>query len=621
MNKIKELEQKINKARKDYYNGNSIVSDKIFDTWISELELLDPKNSAVIGIGSEPVSIWEKYTHKIPMGSLNKSQTDVEIKEWMDKYSENEYLLTLKLDGLSISLVYENGVLVKAATRGAGTVGELITKNVIKMNGVPLRLKDKINITVRGEIILSKENFKKYFQGSSNERNAASGTCRRFDGENCDKLDVLSYQLFSDDLNLKTFKEQFDKLNDLGFKVPTYYIGKNYAEILNIKKEYDLKLRDEYEYIIDGLVMHVNDISKHEQYGYLNMRPYASLAIKFDSVFKEGIIESIETQVGNSGRLTPVATLNPPVDLLGTKVSRASLHNFSNINELGVGVGAKVLVCRKNDVIPYIEEVIEEPKEIYKQPEYCPKCNTPVINVGEYVQCPNTSSCIAQIEGRIINWIKDLNILEWGESLIKKLVESNKVNTIADLYTLTINDLSSLDRMGDKSAKKCYDILHSNKEIPLDIFIGALSIPGIGSSTIKLIMDAGCDELTKFGQLKAEHFEKVVGVGPIKAKSLAEGLISNQKLIIDLLANGIKIKDKIIGKLTGKSFCFSGNMVNKRQNLEAMVIKNGGQVKSSVGKGLSFLVLGDKNSTSSKAVAAKKNNTEVISEEDFLNML
>lgn len=621
MNNIKELEQKINKARKDYYNGNSTVSDKIFDTWISELELLDPKNPEVIGIGSEPVSIWEKYTHKIPMGSLNKSQTDIEIKEWMDKYSESEYLLTLKLDGLSISLVYENGVLVKAVTRGAGTVGELITKNVIKMRGVPLRLKDKINITVRGEIILSKENFKKYFQGSSNERNAASGTCRRFDGENCDKLDVLSYQLFSDDLNLKTFKEQFDKLNDLGFKVPTYYIGKNYYEILNIKKEYDLKLRDEYEYIIDGLVMHVNDISKHEQYGYLNMRPYASLAIKFDSVFKEGIIESIETQVGNSGRLTPVATLNPPVDLLGTKVSRASLHNFSNINELGVGVGAKVLVCRKNDVIPYIEEVIEEPKEIYKQPEYCPKCNTPVLNVGEYVQCPNTSSCIAQIEGRIINWIKDLNILEWGESLIKKLVESNKVNTIADLYTLTINDLSSLDRMGDKSAKKCYDILHSNKEIPLDIFIGALSIPGIGSSTIKLIMDAGCDELTKFGQLKAEHFEKVAGVGPIKAKSLAEGLINNQKLIIDLLANGIKIKDKIIGKLTGKSFCFSGNMVNKRQNLEAMVIKNGGQVKSSVGKGLSFLVLGDKNSTSSKAVAAKKNNTEVISEEDFLNML
>lgn len=621
MNKIKELEQKINKARKDYYNGNSTVSDKIFDTWISELELLDPKNPEVIGIGSEPVSIWEKYTHKIPMGSLNKSQTDVEIKEWMDKYSESEYLLTLKLDGLSISLVYENGVLVKAATRGAGTVGELITKNVIKMSGVPLRLKDKINITVRGEIILSKENFKKYFQGSSNERNAASGTCRRFDGENCDKLDVLSYQLFSDDLNLKTFKEQFDKLNDLGFKVPTYYIGKNYSEILNIKKEYDLKLRDEYEYIIDGLVMHVNDISKHEQYGYLNMRPYASLAIKFDSIFKEGIIESIETQVGNSGRLTPVATLNPPVDLLGTKVSRASLHNFSNINELGVGVGAKVLVCRKNDVIPYIEEVIEEPKEIYKQPEYCPKCNTSVINVGEYVQCPNTSSCIAQVEGRIINWIKDLNILEWGESLIKKLVESNKVNTIADLYKLTVNDLSSLDRMGDKSAKKCYDILHSNKEIPLDIFIGALSIPGIGSSTIKLIMDAGCDELTKFGQLKAEHFEKVAGVGPIKAKSLAEGLINNQKLIIDLLANGIKIKDKIIGKLTGKSFCFSGNMVNKRQNLEAMVIKNGGQVKSSVGKGLSFLVLGDKNSTSSKAVAAKKNNTEVISEEDFLNML
>lgn len=621
MNKIKELEEKINKARIAYYNGNAIISDKIFDALINELESLDPKNPAVIGIGADPISNWEKYSHKIPMGSLNKSQTNDEIDSWVKKYKENEYLLTLKLDGLSVSLVYENGVLVKGVTRGAGTIGEVITPNIIKMGGVPLRLKEKLDITVRGEILLSKNNFKLYFPNAANERNAASGTCRRFDGENCDKLDILTYQLFCDDLPLLTFEEQFKKLIDLGFKIPDYYIVKSLDEILTIKSNYDLKLRNDYNYLLDGLVIHVNNVAKHDEYGSLNMRPYASLAIKFDSVAKEGVVDFIETQVGNSGRLTPVANFKPAVDLLGTKVSRASLHNFANVNDLGIGNGAKVLVCRRNDVVPFVEEVIESPSVIYAAPTNCPRCNSFVINVGEYVQCPNTKGCPAQIEGRIFNWIKDLGILEWGDSLVSKLIESGKVNTIADLYTLSIKDLSSLERMGEKSAKKCYDILHSNKELSLDIFLGALSIPGIGSSTIRLIMDAGCDTLHKFGQLKAEHFEKVQGVGPVKAKSLADGLLNNQDLILQLLNNGITIKTKILGKLSGKSFCFSGNMDNKRGVLEKMVLDSGGVVKNSVGKGLSYLVTNDLNTGSSKIIKAKSLNITCISEKDFLCMI
>jgi len=621
MSKIKELEEKINKARVAYYNGQAIISDKLFDTWIDELTLLDPKNPAVIGIGSEPISSWEKYAHKIPMGSLNKSQTNSEIESWINKYKEDEYLLTLKLDGLSVSLIYENGVLVKGVTRGAGTVGEIITSNIIKMGGVPLRLKDKIDITVRGEILLSKNNFKNFFQNSANERNAASGTCRRFDGENCDKLDILSYQLFSDDFILNSFEQQFEKLIDLGFKTPTYYIVKSLNEVLAIKSNYDAKLRNEYNYLLDGLVIHVNNLNKHDEYGSLNMRPYASLAIKFDSIAKEGIVDFIETQVGNSGRLTPVANFKPAVDLLGTKVSRASLHNFANVNDLGIGNGAKVLVCRRNDVVPFVEEVIENPDIVYKAPTNCPKCDTAVINVGEYVQCPNNISCSAQVEGRIVNWIKDLNILEWGDSLITKLVESGKVSNVADLYTLTVDDLASLERMGEKSAKKCYDILHANKSISLDVFLGALSIPGIGSSTIRLIMDAGCDDLTKFGQLKAQDFEKVPGVGPIKAKSLADGLIANQKLILKLLINGVFIKSKIVGKLTGKSFCFSGTTTNKRSVLEKMASDAGASVKSSVGKGLSYLVTNDLNTGSSKIIKAKSLNIKCISEEEYLNLL
>lgn len=622
MSKIKELEEKINKARLNYYNGSSTVSDKVFDTWISELETLDPKNPAVIGIGAEPVSSWDKFTHKIPMGSLNKAQTDDEFKNWHNKYAsdKNDFLLTLKLDGLSVSLIYENGVLVKGVTRGSGVTGEIITPNIIKMGGVPLRLKEKLNLTVRGEILLSKDNFKNHFKDGSNERNSASGTCRRHDGQDCDKLDILSYQLFCDELDFNTFEEQFTKLKQLGFNVPDHSIVKSADEAIKVKNEYHSVLRDQYPYLLDGLVIHLNDVAKHEEYGINNLRPYASLAIKFDSVAKEGTISHFDLQVGTMGRVTPVANFNPPVDLLGTKVSRASCHNFSNVKDLGLGVGAKVLICRSGDVIPFIEEVIEAPEEVLDQPTNCPECNSALINVGEYVQCINTTGCPAQRLGKLTNWIKELNVLEWGESVLTKLLDSGKVNDIADLYKLSVKDLESLDRMGEKSAKKCYDILHANKNIPLDIFLGGLSIPSIGGSTIRAIMNAGCDTIEKFGQLKAEHFEQVPGVGPSKAKALAEGLVYNQKLILDLL-DVVTIKSKPIGKLSNTSVCFTGAMVNKRPILEKMAQDAGADVKSSVGKGLSYLVINDLNSTSSKAVKAKSLGTKLISEDEFLEIV
>jgi len=200
-------------------------------------------------------------------------------------------------------------------------------------------------------------------------------------------------------------------------------------------------------------------------------------------------------------------------------------------------------------------------------------------------------------------------------------VESGKVVDIADLYTLTVKDMSNLDRMGDKSAQKCYDILWANKEISLEVFLGALSITMIGQSTIKAIMNAGCDTLEKFGQLGAPEFESVPGVGPVKAKFLADGLLHNQSLILKLLDNGVVIKDKIVGKLTSKSVCFTGAMKMKRPLLEKMAAEAGADVKSSVGKGLTYLVIADPSSTSSKAQSARKFGTMLISEEEFLDMV
>lgn len=261
-----------------------------------------------------------------------------------------------------------------------------------------------------------------------------------------------------------------------------------------------------------------------------------------------------------------------------------------------------------------------EIKKYFSVPNNCPNCDMLLSFSGEYLQCTNFN-CSAIVKGRIQNWISELNVKEWGDELVSKLIDSGKVNNIADLYKLTINDLASLDRMGDRSAQKCYDILWANKEVSLEVLLGALSIPMIGQTTIKTIISAGCDSLEKFGQLNAVQFEQVPGVGPTKAKFLADGLLANKQIILDLLDNGVVVKDKIVGKLTSKSICFTGKSENKRSVLEKMAADAGADVKSSVGKSCSYLVIADPNSTSSKAQAARKVGTTLITEDEFLDMI
>lgn len=254
-------------------------------------------------------------------------------------------------------------------------------------------------------------------------------------------------------------------------------------------------------------------------------------------------------------------------------------------------------------------------------PTNCPSCGGITSFEGEYLVCGNTKHCRAQIIGRIKNWVTELNLLEWGNSIIEKLVDAKKVKTIADLYTLNVADIANLDRLGEKTAQKCYDILWTNNEITLEVFLGSLSIPTIGQSTIKTIIKEGCNSLEKFGQLGATEFEQVSGVGPVKAKFLADGLKHNQQLILDLLTNGVKIKKAINGKLTGKSFAITGTLSIKRAEVEKLIQENGGEVKSSVGKGLNYLIISDPQSTSSKAQAARKLGTILINEMQFLDLI
>lgn len=621
MTRVKELEQKITKARNDYYNSQPTVSDKVYDAWVDELKVLDPTNTAATAVGAPAApSEWKKAKHQIPMGSLDKVNLPDELSKWVNDVAAGEKLLIVeKLDGISIEVVYEAGVVTQGITRGDGDIGEDITVNVIKMCGVPAKLPSNFTGSLRGEIIMKKSVHQKHFSDKANPRNAASGVSKRLDGVDVDKLHILFYQAIGD-IEFKSEQLQFVWLQSQGLLTPNWCLAKDDAEVNKFWRTYQDVNRDKLDYDIDGLVIRIDDLDKQSALGDKDLRPKGAKAFKFDNETRESVIREINWQVGNSGRITPVATVDPVV-LVGATVTRASIYNMTYITELGLDVGATVLVARANDVIPRIEELVKGTGTIAEPPKRCPSCDAGTYFNGENLQCSDPDECPAQIIGRIKNWVAELNLLEWGDTLIEKLVESNKVNNIADLYKLSVKDLANLDRMGDKSAKKCHDILWANAEIPLETFLGALSMTMIGASTIKLIMNEGCDTLEKFGQLKAEHFEDVAGVGPTKAKFLADGLIANQDLIINILDAGVKIKDKVVGTLSGKSVCFTGTMKNKRPLLEKMVQEAGGDIKSSVGKGLSYLVIADTSSTSSKAVSARKYGTKLISEDEFLELV
>jgi len=526
--RIQELANELLRAKYTYYHIKLpqdmlplVISDKVYDAKESELRSLD-SNHWVLKIVGAPVvaSEWKKAKHQIPMGSLNKVNLPNELVDWAKDKSKDNWFVTQKLDGLSIELVYEQGKLVQAITRGDGETGEDITINVVRMNGVNSDLQIDFTGSLRGEIIMLKSVWKTHFADKANPRNAASGVSKRLDSVGSDKLNIFFYQVLGD-VDLSTEEEQFLWLKQHGLGVPDYWVYQNIDEVNLHWRQYQDTEREKLDYDIDGLVVRLNDLTSQMALGDKDLRPLGAIAFKFDNEARESVIRDIIWQVGNSGRITPVAVVDP-VQLVGATVTRASIYNMSYIEELGLDIGASVLVARANDVIPRIEELVKGTGQLAKAPEFCPECGTTTKMDGENLMCPNTKDCPAQVIGRIKNWVTELNLLEWGDTLIEKLVGAKKVQTVADLYKLEPKDIAGLDRLGDKTANKCHAILWENSEIPLEVFLGGLSIPMIGQSTIKAIMNVGCDTLTKFGQLGAAEFEQVPGDGPTKAKSMID---------------------------------------------------------------------------------------------------
>ncbi len=621
-----ELETIIIEARNAYYNSDEpLMTDAEYDDLCDELTVLNPDSKALTQVGAAPTSEWKKVKHLAPMGSLNKVNTPEEMTTWIaDKLGGREVIVVDKLDGLSLCAQYQNGKLVHAPLRGDGLEAEDILTNAIKMHGMVKELKSKFSGTIRGEIVLTKTDHQKWFKDYANPRNASSGICRRFDGDGSEHLTLMVYDAIGDE----TFATEYDKLRFLetnGLIVPNYKVCKTADEVNAIWREYQNKTRASLNYEIDGIVCSCNDIGFQTSLGEHNMRPKGKMAFKFLNQFIETTVSKLVWEVGGSGCFTPVCWF-APVSLLGSTIEKASVYNLDYIRKLKLGVGARVSVCKANEIIPRVERVITPATKVMEPPTHCPACETKVVIDGAYITCPNREGCKPQIIGRIAKWVAKLNVLEIGDGLIEKLVESKLAMTPADLYKLTVEQLSNVERMGEKSAKNVHTSLWKCNPVPLDLFVGGLTINNVGSTTVRLLMDQGFDTIEKLRALDIEGIKNVKGFGETRAVALYNGLRDNETIIDELLANGVVIKqmEKVAmktDKLATISVAFTGKSSRTRAELQALVIENGGTCPSSVSSKVQYLVMADPNSTSTKANKARSMGVKIISEETLMQMI
>lgn len=619
-------------AKDAYYNGDPIMTDADFDALEDRLRDLNPKHPyfRMVGAAAPTDTKWKKMLHSIPMGSLDKAQDHDEVVAWYQPGKGN-LVVTEKLDGISISLEYEDGVFVRAITRGDGIEGEDITRNVMLMD-FP---KKASNLTghVRGEIILTKANHV-HLPEYKNLRNAASGIAKREkDAEACKYLSVMAYQVISKELVFPRKETEILVLQKLGFTTPNYTLATSLEEVENTYDVYVHSIREGLDYDIDGLVVEYDDLSVMEELGVSpSGRPRGAIAYKFPHEEKTATLEMIVWPTGPTGRVTPVAKFSP-VDLMGATVAKASLHNVGNIqritNKQGFRIGDKITVSRRNDVIPYVERLVSAGNgEKLETPTVCLSCAHPLKRVGEYLVCQQKNTCPAQILGKLTNWVKKTNTMDVGPAILEAAVNAGFVSSISGLYYLEASRWRNLKLegrvMGELGAI-VHKSITGNTVFPPEIILGSLNIDLCGRTTCKTILENisykpnSVEDLILIpSKVSFDQLSKIPGIGPQRAKAFLDGIEENHDEILEL-AHFLSFPKRITsGKVLGKTFCFTGF---RDPALEARIQKEGGEMKSSVVKGLDYLVVKDKSTSSTKAQKAHAQGTMIVNRQELEAML
>lgn len=605
-----EYAEVLTAASESYYNsGETLMTDQEYDQLFDEFQERFPDHEFFKTIGAQSSNLFKKVTHEIAMGSQAKVNTLEELQDWWKKTEEKvgslKVLVSEKLDGFSLSLSYDKKKFYQGITRGTGVIGDDVTQNVKKIKDIPKSVKLEGKLHVRGEALISRETYTKEFSDKANARNAAAGTIRRLDGERCEYLSFRAYDIVGTEF--KTEEEKFKTLQTLGFKTPEYKLCSSVEEVQEVWESYEEK-RQKLSFEMDGLVVMVNDLKQQEILGIINQRPRYSRAYKFSAEAGITTLEDCEWQVGRTGRITPVGKVTP-VKVAGVTISSVTLHNLSEMDKLGLKLNQKVEIKRAGDVIPKITKVLTAKGDVIKIPRECPVCNEPTTRGEIFLTCDN-AQCSAKQFFSLLHWVKSLEIKGFGEELVDRLSEAGLIQEPADFYTLTKEQLSELDRMGEKSAEKVLKELHAKKSLTLPLFVKALGIPQASEKTVELILPTH-DSLDKITQASEEELANIHGIGEITAKVILTGLKDRKKQIQNLLNHITLVAPKKIegGKLQGQSYCFTGV---RDKNLEVALVEAGAKIASGVSKTLTVLVAKDPEENSSKLQKARDLGVEIL---------
>jgi DNA ligase (NAD+) len=660
--RIEKLKKTINYHRYLYHvEDREEISEAALDSLKKELFDLEIKNPEFITpdsptqrVSGKPLDKFKKIKHNNPILSLQDCFDMEDIKDWNDRNERilekkiEDFYLELKFDGLTIVLTYENGVLKNGATRGDGKIGEDVTQNIKTIESIPLNISIKERIEVRGETVLTKKEFERINQKRekegiakySNPRNTAAGSIRQLDSKIVKDRNLVffAFEIITE-LGIETHEKTHHKLKELGFKTsPLNEPAKGYDEIEKYLKKWE-KNRKKLEYETDGAVIVVNNTKDEKKLGHIGKAERWQIAYKFPAEQTTSIVENIIVQVGRTGVLTPVAVLEPKA-VAGSIISRATLHNQDEIDRLDIRIGDTVIIQKSGDVIPDIVEVLKDlrPKNTKRFciPENCPVCGSLVIkkegSVGYF--CSN-KNCFAKNYRKLHYFVskKCFNIDGVGPSILNQLLDNGLIKNEVDLFKLKSGDLKPLERFANKKSEKIIQSISKSKKIVLSKFVNSLGISLIGEEASFLISkeitkniknnENIINYLIKF--LKEEEISKINGIGE-KMDEEIKKYFNNEENILKLKEfNKIDLKiiiEKISenNKLNNKNFLFTGSLEEiGRDEAKSLIKKMGGNISSSVSKNLDYLVAGK--NPGSKLDKAKKQNTKILDEKDFLKLI
>ncbi len=659
--RAEKLRKLISKYRYAYHVlDRPLVSDEVNDSLKKELQEIEDKypelktsDSPTVRVGGEPLDKFEKIEHQSRMLSLRDVFSYQELEEWLKRNErflkkdiDSEFFVEAKMDGLAVSLVYQDGVLDYGATRGNGTVGENVTKNIKTIEAIPLKLREdskyfkkagKGRFEVRGEVYLPRSSFEKLNEKRekigqekfANPRNAAAGSIRQLDPKIAAKRD-LSFVAFEVTSNIGQSKhsQEHEMAESLGFKVVSETkICSDLEEVDKFMERLEER-REKLAYQIDGVVVVVNECNIYDQLGTVGKAPRGMIAYKFAPEEVTTKLIDIKVQVGRTGALTPIAILDP-VQVAGTTVSRATLHNQEEIEKKGVKIGDTVVVRKAGDIIPEVVKPIKELRpsnaKEFKMPASCPVCGGPVEKKeGEVDHYCLSKNCLVRVKRQIEHFVakKAFDIEGMGKKVVSQLVDESLINDPADIFELKQGDLEALDRFGQKSAQNLIKAIKESKQVSLPRFIYSLGIRHVGEETA-LLLAKRFASLAEIIKAKKDELLSINDIGEVVAESIVDYFSNdkNIKLVDRLLANGVRVKPfKTESKLANTTFVFSGSLENfSRQQAKSKVVELGGKVSSSISKQTDYLVAGS--SPGSKLAKAQENEVKIIDEAEFIDLI